>query len=319
MTPTNKRPFKRLCSLIALLTTPCLCANPDKAENYPTEAKKIYYVIEKELTLKPVLNAPQDVPLHTPWLVHLASLNVRDLPSFDGKIIGKIGRGDRLSGTYLHIIESDEEWLEFQQDGKTCYAHRIGLSRPHPQNLANIAQHGNLPIGEEVVDRWWGMPIDYAADDMVEISAEFQLAPQPPAKDRTEDGKLLLRKEAAAALDKMLEAMLEDGLECYVNSAYRSGKKQQRMYLSTTRRRANQRGTAPPGHSEHQLGTTVDFSVAQETRETLRSSDPQYHWLTTNAEKFGWKQSYTEHNTKQTGYIIEPWHWRYHGPQQQQP
>lgn len=316
MTATNQWSIKRLLNLIALLTTPCLCANPDKAEDYPTEARKIQYVIEKELTLQPVLNAPENAPLHTAWSVHLASLNLRDLPSFDGKITGKIRRGVSLSGVYLHVIESDEEWLEFQRDGETYYAHRIGLTRPHPKNLANIAKHGNLPIGEEVINRWWGMPIDYAPDDMVEISAEFQLAPQAPAKDRTENGRLLLREEASAALDKLLEAMLEDGLECYVNSAYRSGRTQQRIYLAATRRRANQRGTAPPGHSEHQLGTTVDFSTAQDTRKTLRSTDPQYHWLAINAGKFGWKQSYTKDNTDQTGYIIEPWHWRYHGPQQ---
>ena len=72
---------------------------------------------------------------------------------------------------------------------------------------------------------------------------------------------------------------------------------------------------AKPGHSEHQLGTTVDLCGL----DPATVADPAFgltregQWLESNAARFGFRLSYTPQNTRQTGYVPEPWHYRYIG------
>ncbi|MBP9707322.1 MAG: M15 family metallopeptidase [Oligoflexales bacterium] len=73
--------------------------------------------------------------------------------------------------------------------------------------------------------------------------------------------------------------------------------------------------SAWPGHSEHQLGITLDL-----TSLTL-GDNPWFkfgqsvegQWLKANAHKFGFTISYQEMTEALTGYIWEPWHIRYVG------
>ncbi len=298
------------CLPVAILSLGC-CVAPIHA-NAATESaavlnepRVIEYVIERKLTLRPVTIDPLGADSAAPWRIHLNAINVRSVPGTEGKVLGRLELDAELSGAYLLIDETDEEWLEIDFSGRTGYVSRLGFSRVHPANLQMIEEHGNLPIGREVVNRWWGIPLDYEADDLV---------PLPPEITRDgEPGSFRLRKEAADSLVKMFEAMRADGIEAYVSSSYRSGETQQSIFLQRMRERLNQRGTAPPGHSEHQLGTTVDISSVPAGRRALKNGDPQHDWLRKHAAKYGWRQTYFAHNVEETGYIEEPWHWRYVG------
>lgn len=295
---------------------PALCVmfllvhEADAEEAATPQPKILRYVIERTLTLAP--NGPVKDG-NEPWIAHV-SLNARSLPHIeDGQVVAEFGRGDQLAGSYLRVMESDEEWLEIERHGVPAYVSRIGLTRPHPTNLAAIEKSGNLPVGTEIVNRWWGLPIAYEPDDMVDLPPRHCLEPQPAEADRSEGGRLMVRAEAAKSLVSMLDAMAEAGVAVYVSSAYRSGASQRRIYLSATRRRPSQRGTAPPGHSEHQLGTTVDFSTEKAARRSLRNTDEAHQWMSVNAAGYGWHQTYRADNRDETGYIEEPWHWRYLG------
>ncbi|MEK7105779.1 MAG: M15 family metallopeptidase, partial [Patescibacteria group bacterium] len=73
---------------------------------------------------------------------------------------------------------------------------------------------------------------------------------------------------------------------------------------------------AKPGHSEHQLGIAVDFtspsignvSATGKFGDTLESK-----WLEENASKYGFILSYPKGKEEITGYLYEPWHYRYVG------
>lgn len=69
--------------------------------------------------------------------------------------------------------------------------------------------------------------------------------------------------------------------------------------------------SADQGYSEHQLGTTVDFTTTKlgAKNETFEKT-PAYKWLTENAYKYGFILSYPKGNAY---YIFEPWHWRFVG------
>src|SRR5690606_18737682 len=69
--------------------------------------------------------------------------------------------------------------------------------------------------------------------------------------------------------------------------------------------------SADQGFSEHQLGTTVDFTTTG-LGGGLQGfgNTPAYQWLVQNAYKYGFVLSYPEDNAY---YVFEPWHWRYVG------
>ena len=69
--------------------------------------------------------------------------------------------------------------------------------------------------------------------------------------------------------------------------------------------------SADQGYSEHQLGTTVDFTTS-EVGASFSNFDntTAYQWLLANAYKYGFILSYPEGNQY---YQFEPWHWRFVG------
>ena len=72
---------------------------------------------------------------------------------------------------------------------------------------------------------------------------------------------------------------------------------------------------ALPGYSEHHLGTAIDIL----TSENGYSIAPNYFntkvfkWMSENAYKYGFVQSYPQGKVQITGYNPEGWHWRYVG------
>lgn len=69
--------------------------------------------------------------------------------------------------------------------------------------------------------------------------------------------------------------------------------------------------SADQGYSEHQLGTTLDFTTPSLGAEYDNfDATPEYTWLVNNAHKYGFVISYPKNNRF---YIYEPWHWRFVG------
>ena len=75
--------------------------------------------------------------------------------------------------------------------------------------------------------------------------------------------------------------------------------------------------SAPPGHSMHQLGTAVDFTNAEVGYGLYQSfaSTSSYNWLLYNAGYYGFVLTYPPGGQQESGYIWEPWQWRYVGVQ----
>lgn len=238
-----------------------------------------------------------------PWIVFAASCVVRAAPRVDAPSLATLSKGATLLGDYHVEPETDEEWLRTTVEGREGYAPRWDLHRVHPVNRVE----GNLPLGGEVVNRWWGLPVEYEPDDLVPVPDKYRYNPER---------EYPLRAEALKALMALLRAAEEEGVPIIVCSAYRSGEYQLTLYTNAVEKSgANQRYSAPPGHSEHQLGTCVDLCdrngeqvLTQEFEQTV-----QGQWLERNAARFGFRRSYYPHNVKETGYIPEPWHWRYWG------
>jgi zinc D-Ala-D-Ala carboxypeptidase len=70
--------------------------------------------------------------------------------------------------------------------------------------------------------------------------------------------------------------------------------------------------SARPGHSEHQLGLTIDFTAAG-LNGMVGGTSAAGKWLAANAWKYGWLMSYPPGKQDVTCYSYEPWHFRYYG------
>jgi LAS superfamily LD-carboxypeptidase LdcB len=114
-------------------------------------------------------------------------------------------------------------------------------------------------------------------------------------------------------LQNLIEDANKNNLNLLVLSGYRSFHTQASLksaYKVTYGSGAN-KFSADQGYSEHQLGTTVDFTNSK-IGALLSGFDKteEYKWLLDNAHKYGFILSYPKDNTY---YIFEPWHWRYVG------
>lgn len=125
---------------------------------------------------------------------------------------------------------------------------------------------------------------------------------------------LQIHGEVWPHLRDLLDAATRDGVNLRIQSAYRSFGTQASLkaaYKVTYGTTAANRFSAEQGYSEHQLGTTIDFSTAKSASLTASfDTTPESKWLIANAHTYGFVLSYPKNNKY---YVYEPWHWRYVG------
>ncbi|HET8575128.1 MAG TPA: M15 family metallopeptidase [Candidatus Paceibacterota bacterium] len=115
-------------------------------------------------------------------------------------------------------------------------------------------------------------------------------------------------------LEHLLADASDNGLTLKIVSAYRSFGEQTSLkdhYVQVFGKNAADQFSADQGFSEHQLGTTVDFTTPK-VGASLEGFDqsPAYQWLLDNAYRYGFILSYPKGNEY---YEFEPWHWRFVG------
>ncbi len=186
------------------------------------------------------------------------------------------------------------------------------------------------------------LPPTYAPSDLVDLH---------DGSSRTatacEAAGTCLRRDAASALAHMLEQMRLDGVEGRVQSAFRGFGTQCWVFASWARQAHGgfceaTAQSALPGHSQHQLGTTVDLFTVEWAEAGTRNGLGVFRngfgctrggkWLDDQAWRFGFVVSYPinpddrkegsrclERTDRpvpidpKTGYKHEPWHVRFIG------
>lgn len=158
-----------------------------------------------------------------------------------------------------------------------------------------------------LVDPIFMVPSSYAPGDLVPVS-QAGIA-----------GTGYVRRHVLADLRALDQAARKAGIRLKVVSAYRSYWKQKATFdywVRTSGYSQALRYSARAGHSEHQLGTTLDFSfVGGAAPWDYRDfgATAAGKWLMANAWRYGWVLSYPKGAEHLTGYGYEPWHYRYFG------
>jgi D-alanyl-D-alanine carboxypeptidase len=159
-----------------------------------------------------------------------------------------------------------------------------------------------------LVDRTHTLPPDYVPDDLVSLPGNGV----PTLGER----EMLLRREAAWHLKDLVSAAAADGEELVVASAFRSYADQQISYgrLKSIYGAGADTMSATPGHSQHQLGTAVDFTNAAAAYQVKRrfGYTSASGWLGEHAAEHGFVLAYPP-GGDESGYGWEPWHYRYVG------
>ncbi len=163
----------------------------------------------------------------------------------------------------------------------------------------------------------FGLSRDYAPADLVDLN---DYLPQRITQGYPTE----LRQVAVEPLVQMITDMEAAGLHPQVLSGYRSYSTQALAWAKWNESNPDSASivSAPPGHSEHQLGVTIDFG-SPELPDIVGEEDIEFHtyfymtsegeWLLAHAHEYGFTLSYPREAFEATGFYYEPWHYRYVG------
>ena len=164
---------------------------------------------------------------------------------------------------------------------------------------------------------------------LVLVNHEYTLSSNYEPEDlikpavRNDSSAILMREDAAHALEELFAAANTDGMHLIATSGYRSYDTQELIYQRKIKNTGSVEKAnllvAIPGTSEHQLGLAMDLKC-----KTVQNLHPSFadskegQWIAAHAHEFGFIIRYKEEWTDITGYSYEPWHIRYVGKEHAQ-
>jgi len=159
---------------------------------------------------------------------------------------------------------------------------------------------GNLIL----VDNKHFLPRNFVPRNLVTINQDYGTA------------GMQVKSEVYEAFKKMYYAAKLEDLNLHIISAYRSWNTQDYFFnlnVKTHGLKVTETFYARPGHSEHQTGLAIDIVAGKGGHSRDFGNTMEYRWLLDNAHTFGFILRYPNGKTHITGFIYEPWHWRYLG------
>ena len=130
--------------------------------------------------------------------------------------------------------------------------------------------------------------------------------------------KPMIRGDILPNLSKMFEEARKMGFSIIVDSGYRSYDYQLEILndrILELGLEEAQHMVALPGTSEHQSGLCFDIAYFYDNvfNDDVKEDDNEVKWLIDNSYKYGFILRYPKGKEDVTGYVFEPWHYRYVG------
>lgn len=124
--------------------------------------------------------------------------------------------------------------------------------------------------------------------------------------------------EAYDAFLKMRQDASKEGITLRLSTTYRSYSAQQHIYRTFVNRSGKERAdtySARAGYSEHQTGLAFDIGGADPDFRLKQALGTMKEglWMAKNAPRYGFILRYPKGKQDMTGYMYEPWHFRYVG------
>ncbi len=156
-----------------------------------------------------------------------------------------------------------------------------------------------------MINKDYYLPSDY-------VPKGLRIVEAPTTKE------IQLVEEAASKAEEMLIAAEKDGIQIFIVSGYRSYDYQENLFRNRVASygfEEAEKVVAVPGESEHQTGLAMDISteaMGYGLSQTFEA-DPAFAWMQENCADYGFILRYRKGKEDITGYIYEPWHYRYIG------
>jgi D-alanyl-D-alanine carboxypeptidase len=182
------------------------------------------------------------------------------------------------------------------------------------------------PAADENIRSYWAY---FLINDAHPLPRDYQ--PELEVIDFTNSREFYLDARAAPAAVEMLAAAEADGVTLRVVSAFRSQQRQLENFNNYVERLIREQGMseveaivltasqiARPGASEHNAGVALDilsanwFLYNSDVTEAFEQTS-EFRWLEENSWKYGFILRYPRGKEDVTGFIYEPWHFRYVG------
>lgn len=196
-------------------------------------------------------------------------------------------------------------WYHCMKDSQEFYLPEM-LVVQAPRGII-YDREGNISIGRGRTDRSHPLPLSYKPNDLVPIPVRYRA-------EGYEERRIMLRREAAESFMRLIDDAQREGVVIRMISGFRDAKYQSYLYRNALKRHGMfQKSVAKPGHSEHQLGTACDLT-SNEIRSALSvefETTSAFRWLMKHGYAYGIALSYPKYKKSQTGYIYEPWHYRF--------
>lgn len=141
----------------------------------------------------------------------------------------------------------------------------------------------------------------YTPDDLVELGSKYGSGVCNS-----------LARVAAEAFMRMADAAAAEGVTLKNVSGYRSYDVQKSLYSGYSARDGSAVAdtySSRAGYSEHQTGLATDINEVEESFEKT----PAFAWLQAHAAEYGFIMRYPKGLDEITGFMYEPWHYRYVG------
>jgi len=125
---------------------------------------------------------------------------------------------------------------------------------------------------------------------------------------------MYLNNECKIAFIEMAKKAEAEGYNIRAISTYRTLEYQENLYNNYVKRDGVDKAdtySARPGYSEHHTGLAIDVDNTVLSYNNFENTK-EFNWMQENAYKYGFILRYPKDSTI-TGYIYEPWHYRYVG------
>lgn len=203
-------------------------------------------------------------------------LKIRTSPTTDGEVVGTIPQGEEVKAS-----KEKDDWDRVKYKDIEGYSANKYLEKG-PTFIRGVL----------LVNREHSVPANYYKD---------------------------IDPEAKTQLDKMLKAAKDEkDLDLITHSDHRTHNDQKILFENYAKKDGYDKAykySAQPGQSEHETGLAFDICDI-ERRYYLKESfgeSKEGIWLAENAHRFGFILRYPKDKTHITGFIYEPWHFRYVG------
>ena len=176
----------------------------------------------------------------------------------------------------------------------------IGLDQ---EFYTNTKDSPNKYTNTILCNKFYYLGDDYVPKDLTTINKNYS------------SGNKQMTKDAALAFEEMAKDAKKAGYTIRAVSTYRSYSYQTDLYNNYAKQDGKEKAdtySARAGYSEHQTGLAVDVDNSKVSY-TKFGTTKEFGWMKDNAYKYGFILRYTKETEFITGYMNEPWHYRYVG------